>query len=102
VDNLNVVLRAHYAYFGIAGNFRALHKVYRAVERYWPRCFAAGAGRAAFDGQCSIRSRRNLRCCDQSCISHTGSYKLALCCNQLPKSVVREIRTLRSVGAGGG
>jgi len=35
VDNLNVVLRGHYAYFGIAGNFRALQKVYRAVERYW-------------------------------------------------------------------
>ena len=35
VDNLNVLLRGHYAYFGIAGNFRALQKVYRAVERYW-------------------------------------------------------------------
>jgi group II intron reverse transcriptase/maturase len=35
VDNLNVLLRGHYAYFGIAGNFRALHKVYRAVARYW-------------------------------------------------------------------
>ena len=35
VANLNVLLRGHYAYFGIAGNFRALHKVYRAVERYW-------------------------------------------------------------------
>jgi RNA-directed DNA polymerase len=35
VDNLNAVLRGHYAYYGIAGNFRALQKVYRAVERYW-------------------------------------------------------------------
>jgi RNA-directed DNA polymerase len=35
VDNLNLILRGHYAYFGIAGNFRALHRVYRAVERYW-------------------------------------------------------------------
>ena len=35
VDNLNLLLRGHYAYFGIAGNFRALQKVYRAVERYW-------------------------------------------------------------------
>jgi hypothetical protein len=35
VDNLNVLLRGHYAYFGIAGNFRALHRVYRVVERYW-------------------------------------------------------------------
>ena len=35
VNNLNLVLRGHYAYFGIAGNFRALHRVYRTVERYW-------------------------------------------------------------------
>jgi RNA-directed DNA polymerase len=35
VDNLNTVLRGHYAYYGIAGNIRALRKVYRAVERYW-------------------------------------------------------------------
>ena len=35
VHNLNVLLRGHYAYFGIAGNFRALHKLHRAVERYW-------------------------------------------------------------------
>ena len=35
VDNLNVLLRGHYAYFGVAGNFDALQKVYRAVERYW-------------------------------------------------------------------
>jgi hypothetical protein len=27
VNNLNVLLRGHYAYFGIAGNFRALQKV---------------------------------------------------------------------------
>jgi RNA-directed DNA polymerase len=35
VDDLNDVLRGHYAYYGIAGNIRALQKVYRAVERYW-------------------------------------------------------------------
>ncbi len=33
--NLNRVLRGHYAYYGIAGNFRALQKVHRFVERYW-------------------------------------------------------------------
>jgi RNA-directed DNA polymerase len=26
------VLRGHYAYYGIAGNFRSLQKVHRAVE----------------------------------------------------------------------
>ncbi len=30
--NLNRVLRGHYAYYGIAGNFRALQRVYQAVE----------------------------------------------------------------------
>jgi len=32
---LNSVLRCHYAYYGIAGNFRALQRVHRIVERYW-------------------------------------------------------------------
>jgi group II intron reverse transcriptase/maturase len=47
VENLNVLLRGHYAYFGIAGNFRALHKVYRAVERYWHKmlCSRSWKGR---------------------------------------------------------
>jgi RNA-directed DNA polymerase len=63
VDDLNVVLRGHYAYYGIAGayygiagayygiagNIRALQRVYRAVERYWckmlrSRSWAARAG----------------------------------------------------------
>ena len=29
--DLNAVLRGHYAYYGIAGNIRALQKVYRAL-----------------------------------------------------------------------
>jgi group II intron reverse transcriptase/maturase len=33
--NLNRVLRGHYGYYGIAGNFRALQRVHRFVERYW-------------------------------------------------------------------
>ena len=37
VGELNAALRGHYAYYGIAGNFRALLKVYRAIERYWRR-----------------------------------------------------------------
>jgi hypothetical protein len=32
--NLRRVLRGHYAYYGIAGNFRALQRVNRIVERY--------------------------------------------------------------------
>ena len=37
VINLNRVLRGHYACYGVAGNFRALQRVYRAVERCWQR-----------------------------------------------------------------
>ena len=32
---LNQMLRGHYAYYGMAGNFPALQRVHRAVERYW-------------------------------------------------------------------
>jgi len=41
VDHLNSVLRGHYAYYGIAGNFRALHKVYQAVQRYWRKMLSS-------------------------------------------------------------
>src|ERR1017187_2247356 len=34
-DILNPMLRGHYAYYGIAGNIRALQRVHRVVERYW-------------------------------------------------------------------
>ena len=34
-DILNQMLRGHYAYYGIAGNIRALQRVHRVVERYW-------------------------------------------------------------------
>jgi group II intron reverse transcriptase/maturase len=41
VINLNRVLRGHYAYYGIAGNFRALQKVHRFVERYWRKMLSS-------------------------------------------------------------
>ena len=34
-DSLHQMLRGHYAYYGIAGNIRALQRVPRAGERYW-------------------------------------------------------------------
>jgi hypothetical protein len=37
VGEINAFLRGHYAYFGVAGNYRCLAKVYRAAERYWHR-----------------------------------------------------------------
>lgn len=41
VINLNRVLRGHYAYYGIAGNFRALQRVHRFVERYWHKMLSS-------------------------------------------------------------
>ena len=39
--NLRRVLRGHYAYYGIAGNLRALQKVQRFVERYWRKMLSS-------------------------------------------------------------
>lgn len=46
VDNLNQVLRGHYAYYGIVGNFHAIQEVYRRVECYWRKmlCSRSRAG----------------------------------------------------------
>jgi len=41
VVNLNQVLRGHYAYYGLAGNFRALQRVHRTVERYWRKMLSS-------------------------------------------------------------
>jgi group II intron reverse transcriptase/maturase len=41
VGLLNQMLRGHYAYYGIAGNIRALQRVHRAVERYWRRMLSS-------------------------------------------------------------
>ncbi|NIS78921.1 MAG: group II intron reverse transcriptase/maturase, partial [Anaerolineales bacterium] len=52
VINLNKVLRGHYAYYGIAGNFRALQRVYRAVEGYWRKmlCRRSRKGGVSWEG----------------------------------------------------
>jgi RNA-directed DNA polymerase len=46
-DQLNQMLRGHYAYYGIAGNFRALQRVHRAVERYWRRMLSSRSWKGA-------------------------------------------------------
>jgi len=59
VNNLNRVLRGHYAYYGIAGNFRTLQRVYRAVERYWRRmlCRRSRKGAVSWDVFYRIKQR---------------------------------------------
>ncbi len=34
---INQLLQGHYAYFGMAGNYRSLKQVYQVVLRYWRR-----------------------------------------------------------------
>ena len=46
-SNLSRVLRGHYAYYGIAGNYRALQTVHRFVEHTW-RKMLSSRSRAAY------------------------------------------------------
>ena len=48
VANLNQVLRGHYAYYGLGGNFRALHRVHRFVERYWYKMLCSRSRKGHF------------------------------------------------------
>ncbi|MGB5832199.1 MAG: group II intron maturase-specific domain-containing protein [Thiohalocapsa sp.] len=41
VINLNRVLRGHYAYYGIAGNIRALQKVHAFVVQDWRKMLSS-------------------------------------------------------------
>ena len=51
VCRLNQSLRGHYAYYGLAGNWRSLHRVYRFVERYWHKmlCSRSWAARLTWE-----------------------------------------------------
>ena len=57
--NLNSVLRGHFAYYGVAGNFRALQRVHRIVERYWHRmlCSRSRKGYITWDVFQQIKAR---------------------------------------------
>jgi RNA-directed DNA polymerase len=59
VSHLNQVLRGHSAYDGIAGNFRAVQNVHRAVERYWRQmlCSRSRHGRISWEAFHRIKAR---------------------------------------------
>jgi group II intron reverse transcriptase/maturase len=48
VFNLNRILRGHYAYYGVAGNFRSLQQVHRAAERYWYKMLCSRSRKGSF------------------------------------------------------
>ena len=102
-NHLNQMLRGHYAYYGIAGNFRALQRVHRAVERYWRKMLSSRSWKGVIAWVHFQRIKEHfplLRPKLHLSLRRAASYRNAV--KQLPKSVVRETRTLRSVGAGGG
>ena len=59
VNNLNRVLRGHYAYYGIAGNFRAVQTLHRFVERYWHKmlCSRSRKGQVTWEVFHRIKER---------------------------------------------
>ena len=40
-DEINQVVRGHYAYYGLGGNHRPLWKIYRFTERYWHKMLSS-------------------------------------------------------------
>ena len=101
--NLNRLLQGHYAYFGVAGNFPCLaaHRPRRrallAQDAQQPESQGAHPlGRLSPDkGEAPVTATTFT-----SPASGAASTRCAV--NQFAKSGVREIRTLRSGGAGGG
>lgn len=74
VVNLNRVLRGHYGYFGIAGNLRAMQKVYQVVCRYWrARCLAVAVGKAGYRGESIYNFSSGFRYCNRGCISRIAN-----------------------------
>jgi len=59
VDQINTVLRGHYAYYGVAGNIRALRTVHRTVQRYWHKMLISRswAGRITWEAFHRIAAR---------------------------------------------
>ena len=83
VINLNRVLRGHYACYGVAGNFRALQRVYRAVERCWQRMLGRRSRAGQITWEVFHRINSGIRYCDQSYTSHTGSCRRSQCCEPI-------------------
>lgn len=62
-ENLNRVLRGHYGYYGIAGNFHGLQKVHRFAERYWRRMLSSRSrqGKVTWNTFHQIKTRHPLQ-----------------------------------------
>ena len=104
VNTLNAALRGHYAYYGIAGNFRSLQKVHRSIGRTLlaQNAVQPELGRAHHVGHVPPDQTAATDLATKAVPSLSGVTSSRSAVNHLLKSVGREIRTLRSVGTGGG
>ncbi len=41
VKKINQVLRGHYNYYGLGGNYKSLSKIYRRTEKYWHKMLSS-------------------------------------------------------------
>ncbi len=103
VNHLNQMLRGHYAYYGVAGNLRALLRVHRAVEHYWRKMLSSRSWHGTVRWEQFQRIKEQfplLRPKLHYSLPRAAGYRHTV--NQRLTSPVREICTLGSVGAGGG
>jgi hypothetical protein len=98
----NTVLRGHYAYYGIAGNIRALQRC-RAVERYWHKMLGSRSRQGYFtlDKFQPVKTPLPLLA-PKAVTPLSGAASSRGAVTQLLKSAVQENCAPRSVGAGGG
>jgi hypothetical protein len=54
------VLRGHYAYYGIAGNLRALQKVHRFADHYWRKMLGSRSRKGSIPWEVFHRLKQRL------------------------------------------
>jgi hypothetical protein len=102
-EQINQGLRGHYAYYGIADNMGSLPGVYRHVERYWRAMLSSRSQqrKVCWEVFLAIKRKYPLPASKAQPALYTAEAIRRAVKHRL-KSVVRDIRTLRSVRAGGG
>jgi len=74
------MLRGHYAYYGIAGNIRALRKVHRAVESYWRKMLSSRSWKGEIWWKQFQQIKARFPSSDPNCICPMGRCSLSLRC----------------------
>ena len=60
---INQILRGHYAYFGMGGNLRTLHRLYRSCERIWRRMLSSRSQRGNVTWEKFQKIKQNFPLC---------------------------------------